>query len=110
MRVQLDEVRNQLVATKVAHLKQIEQMEGEELLAQKQLRTEMIQLEDQLSQVMLQIFLIYVNFETLNIGETRIWNVARGVWTKFGRQWTIGAVEQGNAPTFGQLQSAKWTI
>ena len=36
---------------KNAHMRQIEQMESEELLAQKKLRTEVIQLEDMLAQV-----------------------------------------------------------
>ena len=37
--------------SKNAHMRQIEQMESEELLAQKKLRTEVIQLEDMLAQV-----------------------------------------------------------
>ena len=36
---------------KNTHMRQIEQMEAEELLAQKKLRTEVIQLEDMLAQV-----------------------------------------------------------
>uniref|UniRef100_A0A915KCW5 E3 ubiquitin protein ligase n=1 Tax=Romanomermis culicivorax TaxID=13658 RepID=A0A915KCW5_ROMCU len=62
-RTQLDDIRNQLIATKVAHLKQIEQMESEELLAQKQLRAEMVQLEDQLSQVRREYEMLRVEFE-----------------------------------------------
>ena len=38
---------------KNAHMRQIEQMESEELLAQKKLRTEVIQLEDMLAQVII---------------------------------------------------------
>lgn len=63
IRTQLDEARNQLVSTKTAHLKQIEQMESEELLAQKQLRGEMVQLEDQLSQVRREYEMLRVEFE-----------------------------------------------
>ncbi len=43
--------RTTLNNSKNAHMKQIEQMESEELLAQKKLRTEVIQLEDMLGQV-----------------------------------------------------------
>ncbi len=42
--------------SKNAHMRQIEQMESEELLAQKKLRTEVIQLEDMLAQVPKDIF------------------------------------------------------
>jgi E3 ubiquitin-protein ligase BRE1 len=42
--------------SKNAHMRQIEQMESEELLAQKKLRTEVIQLEDMLAQVPKELF------------------------------------------------------
>ena len=43
--------RTSLQTSKNSHMRQIEQMESEELLAQKKLRTEVIQLEDMLAQV-----------------------------------------------------------
>ncbi len=46
---------------KNAHMRQIEQMESEELLAQKKLRTEVIQLEDMLAQVVL----VFMKFSDL---------------------------------------------
>merc|ERR1719233_822527 len=46
LKTQLEENRAQLSVSKNAHMRQIEQMESEELLAQKKLRTEVIQLED----------------------------------------------------------------
>ena len=51
LKTQLEEARNQVQVAKNAHMRQIEQMEAEELLAQKKLRTEVIQLEDTLAQV-----------------------------------------------------------
>lgn len=63
LRSQLDDARNQMISSKTAHLKQIEQMESEELLAQKQLRGEMVQLEDQLSQVRREYEMLRVEFE-----------------------------------------------
>jgi E3 ubiquitin-protein ligase BRE1 len=51
LKTQLEENRAVLQHSKNAHMRQIEQMESEELLAQKKLRTEVIQLEDMLAQV-----------------------------------------------------------
>ena len=51
LKTQLEEARSQVQVAKNAHMRQIEQMEAEELLAQKKLRTEVIQLEDTLAQV-----------------------------------------------------------
>ena len=45
-----------LQQSKNSHMRQIEQMESEELLAQKKLRTEVIQLEDMLAQVIIDTF------------------------------------------------------
>lgn len=49
--------------SKNAHMRQIEQMESEELLAQKKLRTEVIQLEDTLSQVRKEYEMLRIEFE-----------------------------------------------
>ena len=51
LKTQLEESRAQLQSARNTHMRQIEQMEAEELLAQKKLRTEVIQLEDMLAQV-----------------------------------------------------------
>ncbi|ESO00725.1 hypothetical protein HELRODRAFT_192589 [Helobdella robusta] len=51
MRAQLEECRNLFSASKNAHLRQIEQMELEELAMQKKLRKEMIEMEDLHAQV-----------------------------------------------------------
>lgn len=51
LQTQLDETRTQLTTTKNIHMRQIEQMEAEELTMQKRLRTECIQLEETLQQV-----------------------------------------------------------
>ena len=48
---------------KNAHIRQIEQMEAEELLAQKKLRTEAIQLEDLLAQVRKEYEMLRIEFE-----------------------------------------------
>lgn len=48
---QLEEARQQLTTAKNIHLRQIEQMESDELSFQKKLRTECMQLEDSLAQV-----------------------------------------------------------
>lgn len=51
LKAQLEETRNQLQTSKNNHLRQIEHMESEELSMQRRLRTEVIQLEDNLAQV-----------------------------------------------------------
>lgn len=48
---------------KNAHLRQIEQMESEELMTQKKLRTEVIQLEDMLAQVRKEYEMLRIEFE-----------------------------------------------
>merc|ERR1712045_801246 len=48
---------------KNAHMRQIEQMEAEELLAQKKLRNEAIQLEDLLAQVRKEYEMLRIEFE-----------------------------------------------
>lgn len=60
IKTMLDETRNQLQTSKNQHLRQIEVMESEELIAQKKVRSEMIQLEDLLA-------LIRKEYETLRI-------------------------------------------
>lgn len=60
IKTMLDETRNQLQTSKNQHLRQIEVMESEELIAQKKVRSEMIQMEDVLA-------LIRKEYETLRI-------------------------------------------
>ena len=63
LKTQLEETRAQLQVSKNAHMRQIEQMESEELLAQKKLRTEVIQLEDMLAQVRKEYEMLRIEFE-----------------------------------------------
>ena len=63
LKTQLEDSRNQMQMGKNAHLRQIEQMESEELLAQKKLRTEVIQLEDMLAQVRKEYEMLRIEFE-----------------------------------------------
>merc|ERR1719483_1078964 len=63
LKTQLEENRAQLQMVKNAHMRQIEQMESEELLAQKKLRTEVIQLEDMLAQVRKEYEMLRIEFE-----------------------------------------------
>ena len=51
IKTMLDETRSQLQTSKNQHLRQIEIMESEELIAQKKVRSEMIQMEDVLAQI-----------------------------------------------------------
>ncbi|KAF2360863.1 Zinc finger RING-type [Trinorchestia longiramus] len=63
LKTQLEETRHQLQTSKNAHLRQIEQMESEELLSQKKLRTEVIQLEDMLAQLRKEYEMLRIEFE-----------------------------------------------
>ena len=63
LKTQLEENRGQLNVSKNAHMRQIEQMEAEELLAQKKLRNEAIQLEDMLAQVRKEYEMLRIEFE-----------------------------------------------
>jgi len=63
LRTQLEETRNLLNTSKNTHLRQIEQMESEELMSQKKLRTEVIQLEDMLAQVRKEYEMLRIEFE-----------------------------------------------
>lgn len=63
LKTQLDEVRLQLQTSKNAHLRQIEMMESEELIGQKKLRTEVIQLEDALAQMRKEYEMLRIEFE-----------------------------------------------
>ncbi|KAM7086824.1 E3 ubiquitin-protein ligase BRE1B-like [Molossus nigricans] len=63
VKTQLDEARGLLLATKNSHLRQIEHMESNELGLQKQLRTEVIQLEDTLAQVRKEYEMLRIEFE-----------------------------------------------
>lgn len=59
----LDETRNQLQTSKNQHLRQIEIMESEELIAQKKVRSEMIQMEDVLAQIRKEYEMLRIQFE-----------------------------------------------
>lgn len=63
LKTQLDDTRNMTATAKTAHLRQIEHMESEELSMQKRLRTEVIQLEDQLAQVRKEYEMLRLEFE-----------------------------------------------
>lgn len=59
----LDETRSQLQTSKNQHLRQIEIMESEELIAQKKVRSEMIQMEDVLAQIRKEYEKIRIQYE-----------------------------------------------
>ncbi|XP_056644627.1 E3 ubiquitin-protein ligase Bre1 isoform X2 [Diorhabda carinulata] len=63
LKTQLDEARQQLQSSKNAHLRNIEMMEGEELIAQKKLRQEVMQLEDFLAQLRKEYEMLRIEFE-----------------------------------------------
>lgn len=63
LKTQLDETRQQLQTSKNAHLRNIEMMESEELIAQKKLRQEVMQLEDFLAQLRKEYEMLRIEFE-----------------------------------------------
>ncbi|KAG8231273.1 hypothetical protein J437_LFUL011127, partial [Ladona fulva] len=63
LKTQLDETRQQLQTSKNTHLRHIEQMESDELMAQKKLRSEVIRLEDVLAQVRKEYEMLRIEFE-----------------------------------------------
>lgn len=63
IKTMLDEIRNQLQTSKNQHLRQIEVMESEELIAQKKVRSEMIQMEDVLAQIRKEYESLRIEFE-----------------------------------------------
>lgn len=63
IKTMLDETRNQLQTSKNQHLRQIEMMESEELIAQKRVRCDMIQMEDVLSQIRKEYEMLRIEFE-----------------------------------------------
>nr|XP_023024134.1 E3 ubiquitin-protein ligase Bre1 [Leptinotarsa decemlineata] len=63
LKTQLDEARQQSQSSKNAHLRNIEMMEGEELIAQKKLRQEVMQLEDFLAQLRKEYEMLRIEFE-----------------------------------------------
>lgn len=63
LKTQLDEARTQLQTSKNAHLRNIEMMESEELMAQKKLRQEVMQLEDVLAQLRKEYEMLRIEFE-----------------------------------------------
>lgn len=63
IKTMLDETRIQLQSSKNQHLRQIEIMESEELIAQKKVRSEMIQMEDVLAQIRKEYEMLRIEFE-----------------------------------------------
>ncbi|CAH1118886.1 unnamed protein product [Phaedon cochleariae] len=63
LKTQLDEARQQVQTSKNSHLRNIEMMEGEELIAQKKLRQEVMQLEDFLAQLRKEYEMLRIEFE-----------------------------------------------
>ncbi|XP_063973594.1 E3 ubiquitin-protein ligase Bre1 isoform X1 [Diachasmimorpha longicaudata] len=63
LKTQLDDARAQLQTSKNSHLRHIEMMESEELMAQKKLRGECIQLEDVLAQLRKEYEMLRIEFE-----------------------------------------------
>lgn len=63
MTSQTEDARALLQQTKNTHLRQIEQMESDELACQKKLRTEVMQLEDNLAQVQKEYEMLRIEFE-----------------------------------------------
>ncbi|KAK0086594.1 hypothetical protein PV325_002903 [Microctonus aethiopoides] len=63
LKTQLDDARQQLQSSKNSHLRHIEMMESEELMAQKKLRGECIQLEDVLAQLRKEYEMLRIEFE-----------------------------------------------
>ncbi|XP_055309959.1 E3 ubiquitin-protein ligase Bre1-like isoform X2 [Sitodiplosis mosellana] len=63
IKTMLDETRNQLQTSKNQHMRQIGIMESEELIAQKKVRSEMIQMEDVLAQIRKEYETLRIEFE-----------------------------------------------
>lgn len=63
LRTQLEEAKHQLHTSTSSHLRQIEQMESEELLSQRKLRTKEIQQEDELARVRKEYEMLRIEFE-----------------------------------------------
>ncbi|XP_068148725.1 E3 ubiquitin-protein ligase Bre1 [Drosophila tropicalis] len=63
IKTMLDETRNLLQTSKNQHLRQIEVMESEELIAQKKVRSEMIQMEDVLALIRKEYEALRIEFE-----------------------------------------------
>ncbi|CAH1802344.1 unnamed protein product [Owenia fusiformis] len=63
IKTQLEEGKTLMATSKNTHLRQIEQMESDELQCQKRLRTEVIQLEDMLAQVRKEYEMLRIEFE-----------------------------------------------
>ncbi|KPM08870.1 C3H4 ring finger protein [Sarcoptes scabiei] len=73
LKTQLEETRQQLSNAKNYHIRQIEQMEAEELTLQKRLRNECIQLEDALAQTRKEYDVLRLEFEqTLTANEQAV--------------------------------------
>nr|XP_034336495.1 E3 ubiquitin-protein ligase Bre1 isoform X1 [Crassostrea gigas]XP_034336496.1 E3 ubiquitin-protein ligase Bre1 isoform X1 [Crassostrea gigas] len=63
IRTQLDDTRNLLQTSKNTHLRHLEQLECDELETQKKLRSECLQLEDNLAQVRREYEMLRIEFE-----------------------------------------------
>ncbi|XP_043939961.1 E3 ubiquitin-protein ligase BRE1A [Protopterus annectens] len=63
LKSQLDDARSLLQGTRGTHQRQVEQMERDEVVLQKKLRTEVIQLEDTLAQVRKEYEMLRIEFE-----------------------------------------------
>ncbi|XP_005102459.1 E3 ubiquitin-protein ligase Bre1 [Aplysia californica] len=63
IRTQLEEIRNQMTINKNLHSRQIEQMEQYEVEGQKQLKMEVIQVEDSLTQTRKEYDMVRIEFE-----------------------------------------------
>ena len=102
LKTQLEENRAQLGVAKNAHMRQIEQMEAEELLAQKKLRNEAIQLEDLLAQVRKEYEMLRIEFEQ-NLAA----NEQTGPINKEMRN-LITSLQTHNIQQKGEVASFKW--
>ncbi|XP_050041504.1 E3 ubiquitin-protein ligase Bre1 isoform X1 [Dermacentor andersoni] len=67
LKTQLDECRSLLSTAKNSHLRHIEQMESEELVVQKKLRSEVIRLEDNIAQIRREYENLRIEFESSSV-------------------------------------------
>uniref|UniRef100_A0A131YMN0 E3 ubiquitin protein ligase n=1 Tax=Rhipicephalus appendiculatus TaxID=34631 RepID=A0A131YMN0_RHIAP len=67
LRTQLDECRASMTSSKSHHMRQIEQMESDELAAQKKLRSDVIRLEDNIAQIRREYKNLRIEFESSSV-------------------------------------------
>ncbi|KAL1482573.1 hypothetical protein MTO96_033704 [Rhipicephalus appendiculatus] len=67
LRTQLDECRASMTSSKSHHMRQIEQMESDELAAQKKLRSDVIRLEDNIAQIRREYENLRIEFESSSV-------------------------------------------